>query len=344
MIKAGIIGATGFTGFELIRLILRHPKMQLTLITSRTEEGVAVAKWFPQLKGECALTFQLPDLALISQCDVLFFATPHAVSMHSMAAILATGIRVIDLSADFRLKDIAVWEHWYGCKHTYPEGVDSAVYGLPELNQTQLKNAQLVAAPGCYPTAIQLALIPLLEKALIEPTGIVCNAASGVTGAGRTAKVEYGYTACNEDFRPYAAQGHRHLPEIKQGLTTVAGKPVELTFVPHLLPLNRGILATIYADVKEKDGTDWQQIFQQRYDNSPFVQILEQGELPSLSQVKGTNYCRIAVSRPIESNKIVIFSAIDNLVKGASGQAIQIMNIMFDLDQKLGLNHIAIAP
>lgn len=344
MKKVGIVGATGYTGLELLRLLINHPEIKLHCVTSRSEAGKAVSDFFPSLRGLVDLSYSLPDDKALFECELIFFATPHAVAMHSMKALIDAGIRVVDLSADFRLKDIPLWEHWYGCKHAYPEGVEAAVYGLPEMNREAIKSAQLVAAPGCYPTSIQLGFLPLLEAGLIDPSDLIANSASGVSGAGRKGDLSVAFSETNENFKPYAVSGHRHLPEIEQGLNLVAKEAeVNLTFVPHLLPTTRGIVSTLYANLTG-EVEDIQSLFESRFANEPFVDVLSKGQMPALQSVRGGNFCRIGVERPQGRNKLVIVAAIDNLVKGASGQAIQIMNIMCGFDERAGLAIASVAP
>lgn len=347
MIKVGIVGATGYTGVELLRLLASRSDVDICVVTSRELAGTAVSKHFPNLRGYIDQDFSAPDAQALNQCDVVFFATPHAVAMHTVPALLDAGVRVIDLSADFRIKDIAVWERWYKTAHVCPQLVEQAVYGLPEVNREAIKQAQLVAVPGCYPTAIQLGFLPLLEAGLIETDRLIADAKSGVSGAGRKAAVDFLLCETTESIRAYGVDGHRHLPEICQGLSIAAGKAVKLSFIPHLTPMIRGILATLYAPVKS--GTkvtsgQLQSIFEDRYANEPFVDVLPQGELPATRDVKGSNNCEIAVKYLAETDTVLVLSAEDNLVKGASGQAIQNMNIMFGLPETSGLRSIALLP
>ncbi|CAA0114291.1 N-acetyl-gamma-glutamyl-phosphate reductase [BD1-7 clade bacterium] len=344
MIRAAIVGGTGYTGVELLRLLANHPQVDLAVITSRSEAGMPVADMFPSLRGRVDLCFTEPDTKTLAACDVVFFATPHAVAMKSMDELLQHDVRVVDLSADFRVKDIPLWESWYGCKHEAPHWVDKAVYGLPEINREAMRTAQLVAAPGCYPTAVQLGYLPLLEAGIINPSDLIANCASGVSGAGKAAKVTSLYAECNEDFKAYGVPGHRHLPEIEQGLNGMTAEGVNLTFVPHLIPMTRGIHATLYATLTVDPSYDLQALFEQRYADEPYVDVLPAGSVPQTRTVRGSNYCRIAVERPQGRDKVVVMTAIDNLVKGASGQAIQAMNIMFGLDECAGLNVVPLSP
>lgn len=342
MIKVGIVGGTGYTGVELLRLLARHPQAQLVAITSRKEAGMPVADMFPNLRGHVDLKFCDPQDAGLDQCDVVFFATPNGIAMQQARELLTAGVRVIDLAADFRIQDLGVWQKWYGMEHVCPDLVVQAVYGLPEVNREQIKTAQLIANPGCYPTAVQLGFLPLLEAGLVDESYLIADAKSGVSGAGRKAEVGALFAEAGDNFKAYAASGHRHLPEISQGLARYAGKPVGLTFVPHLTPLIRGIHATLYARLTSE--SDLQALFEQRYQHEPFVDVLPFGSHPETRSVRGANTCRIALHRPQGGNTLVILSAIDNLVKGASGQAVQNMNIMFGLPETMGLELIGLLP
>ncbi|WP_444898263.1 N-acetyl-gamma-glutamyl-phosphate reductase [Microbulbifer sp. SSSA005] len=348
MIKVAIVGGTGYTGVELLRLLSTHPQAEVTAITSRSLNGTPVAELFPSLRGHSQLSFCSPDLEQLADCDVVFFATPHGVAQAQVPALIERGVRVIDLSADFRLKDIPTWEQWYGQAHAAPELAQSAVYGLPEVNREQIANAQLIACPGCYPTAIQLGWIPLLEKGLVEPGELIASAASGISGAGRQGKTDLIMAENSDNFRAYSAAGHRHLPEIEQGLRRVQAtesSPAQVTFVPHLLPMIRGIHATLFArSVGKVDADELQQIFENRYKNEPFVDVMPAGSHPQTRTVRGTNMCRISVLQPLERDTVLVLSAIDNLAKGASAQAIQNMNIMFGLTETLGLDSPALLP
>lgn len=344
MIKVGIVGGTGYTGVELLRLLAQHPQAQVAVITSRSEAGLSVADLYPNLRGHYdELRFSVPDVATLGACDVVFFATPHGVAHALAGELLAAGTRVIDLSADFRLRDAEEWSRWYGQPHGAVELLDEAVYGLPEVNRQAIRSARLIAVPGCYPTATQLGLIPLLEAGLADTQTLIANCASGVSGAGRGASVGSLLCEAGESMKAYAVKGHRHLPEIRQGLRQAAGAEVGLTFVPHLAPMIRGIHATLYARVSDR-SVDLQQLFEQRYANEPFVDVMPAGSHPETRSVRGANVCRIAVHRPQEGDLVVVLAAIDNLVKGASGQAVQNMNILFGLDEQLGLNHAALLP
>ena len=342
MLKVGIVGGTGYTGVELLRLLAGHPHVQLHAITSRADAGMPVSQMFPSLRGYVTLSFTHPDEAHLDQCDVVFFATPNGIAMQQTRDLLDAGVRVIDLAADFRIQDIAEWEKWYGMTHACPDLVAEAVYGLPEVNRDKIKQARLVANPGCYPTAVQLGFIPLLEAGLVDAGSLIADAISGVSGAGRKAEVSSLFAEASDNFKAYGVAGHRHLPEIKQGLARVAGKPVGLTFVPHLTPLIRGIHATLYGRLKKE--ADLQALFERRYADEAFVDVLPAGSMPETRSVRGSNLCRIAVHRPQGGDTVVVLSVIDNLVKGAAGQAVQNMNIMFGLSEFAGLNVIPLLP
>jgi N-acetyl-gamma-glutamyl-phosphate reductase len=341
-IKVGIVGGTGYTGVELLRLLAIHPNVELTVITSRGEAGIAVAEMFPSLRGYVSLKFSDPAQVDLSVCDVVFFATPNGIAMQQTRDLLAKNVRVIDLAADFRIKDVATWEKWYGMTHACPDLIAEAVYGLPEINREKIKNAQLVANPGCYPTAVQLGFMPLLEAGVIDPTYLIADTKSGVSGAGRKAEVHALLAEAGDNFKAYGVAGHRHLPEISQGLTAMANQQVGLTFTPHLLPMIRGIHATLYAKLIKP--VDLQKLFEERYSNEAFVDVLPKGSHPETRSVRGSNQCRMAVHQPQGGDTVVILSVIDNLVKGAAGQAIQNMNIMFGLSEGLGLNVVPLLP
>lgn len=342
MIKVGIVGGTGYTGVELLRILSRHPEVQIQAITSRQEAGMAVADLFPSLRGRVALKFCGPAEAALGECTVVFFATPNGIAMQQARSLLDAGVRVIDLAADFRIRDVAVWEKWYGMPHACPELVAEAVYGLPEINRDQIKKARLVANPGCYPTAVQLGFLPLIEAGIVDTDHLVADTKSGVSGAGRKAEVHTLFAEASDNFKAYGVPGHRHLPEIRQGLSNIAAKPVGLTFVPHLTPMIRGIHATLYARLTA--NTDLQVLFEQRYASEPFVDVLPAGSHPETRSVRGSNLCRIAVHRPQGGDTTVVLAVTDNLVKGAAGQAVQNMNLMFGLPETLGIDHAPLLP
>lgn len=342
-IRVGLVGGTGYTGSELLRLLVGHPNITVEVITSRQEAGNAVADLHPQLRGHIDLAFTDPARAPLSGCDVVFFATPHATAMNLVPDLLDAGIRVIDLSADFRLRDSAIWADWYGQAHACPQLIDEAVYGLPEINRASITDARLVASPGCYPTAVLLGLLPLLESGTVALEGLVADAKTGVSGAGRTLKTPFLFGEMAESFKAYGVAGHRHLPEIQQEVEHAAGAPVGLTFVPHLVPMTRGIHATLYARTIGGDG-DLQHLFEQRYADEPFVDVLPAGSTPETRSVRGANDCRIAVHRPAGGDTAVVHAVVDNLVKGAAGQGVQCFNLMHGLDESAGLLGPALLP
>ena len=344
MLAVGVVGGTGYTGVELLRLLIMHPQVDLKCVTSRSEAGKPVADMFSNLRGFTELCFTEPEIETLAACDVVFFATPNGTAMKMVVELLEKGVRVIDLAADFRLQDPAVWKLWYGMDHACEDILKEAVYGLPEINRAAIESARVVANPGCYPTAVTLGFLPLIEKGLIDDQHLIADAKSGVSGAGRGASVATLQAESAENFKPYAVEGHRHLPEIKQTLGGVASHGVGLTFVPHLLPMIRGIEATLYATIKADTSVDLQQLYTERYADEPFVDVLPNGTMPETRSVKGANMCRISVFRPQQGDTIVVSSVIDNLVKGAAGQAIQNMNIMFKFDETLGLNQVAMLP
>lgn len=341
-LKVGIVGGTGYTGVELLRLLALHPHIELKAITSRGDAGMPVADMFPSLRGYVGLNFVDPAEADLGGCDVVFFATPNGIAMQQTRELLKKGVRVIDLAADFRIQDIPTWEKWYGMSHACPDLVADAVYGLPELDRVRIRTAQLVANPGCYPTAVQLGFLPLLEAGVVDTAHLIADAKSGVSGAGRKAEVHTLFAEAGDNFKAYGVSGHRHLPEISQGLTRMSGQSVGLTFVPHLTPLIRGIHATLYARLTK--DTDLQALFEQRYADEAFVDVLPKGAHPETRSVRGSNQCRIAVHRPQGGDTVVVLSVIDNLVKGAAGQAVQNMNIMFDLPERTGLDIMPLLP
>jgi N-acetyl-gamma-glutamyl-phosphate reductase len=342
MIRIGIVGGTGYTGVELLRLLAQHSQAEIVAITSRGDAGTAVSGMFPSLRGRVDLRFEDPAKANLSACDVVFFATPNGIAMQQAPALLEAGVRVIDLAADFRIKDIAEWEKWYGMTHACPEWVDKAVYGLPEMNREQIRSARLVANPGCYPTAVQLGFMPLLKSGLLETSSLIADAKSGVSGAGRKAETHIMFAEASDNFKAYGVSGHRHLPEIRQGLGIMSGASVGLTFVPHLTPIIRGIHATLYGRIKSE--ADFQGLFERAYADEPFVDVLPGKSHPETRSVRSANICRIAIHRPQGGDTLVILSVIDNLVKGAAGQAVQNMNLMFGLDESTGLCQLPLLP
>ncbi len=342
-IKVGIVGGTGYTGIELLRLLCGHPQVEIQAITSRSEAGRPLTSLVPSFFALSELKFQPPSVEVLSECELVFFATPNGTAMTLAPELVKSGVRVIDLAADFRIKDVATWERWYGETHACPELVEEAVYGLPELNRALIQQARVIANPGCYPTSVILGLLPLLEQSLVDPARLIADTKSGVSGAGRSASVGTLHAEVSESFKAYGISGHRHQPEISAILNGVcsAGE-AQVTFVPHLLPMNRGIHATLYAftDNQTKDLT---QLYRQRYAEEYFVSVLDPGMHPETRSVRGTNHCLMSVNRTSEQ-QIVVLSVIDNLVKGAAGQAIQNMNIMYRLPETLGLEALALLP
>ena len=346
MIKAGIVGGTGYTGVELLRLLAQHPNVELKAITSRKEAGKAVSAIFPSLRGRVDMAFTEPSAARLRGCDVVFFATPNGVAMNEARAILDAGARLVDLSADFRLRDIAEWERWYKVKHAAPELAGEAVYGLCELNRERIRGARLVANPGCYPTAVQLGLLPLAEAGVVDLDHLIADAKSGVSGAGRKAELPLAFSEAADNFMAYNLPGRRHWPEIRQGLAQAAGREVGLVFTAHLTPMIRGIHATLYARIAKE--IDFQALYEKRYAGEPFVDVMPAGSHPDTRSVRAANVCRLALHRPPEGAKradtLVVLSVIDNLVKGASGQAVQNMNLMFGLPEVTGLGQLPVVP
>ena len=347
MIKVGIVGGTGYTGVELLRLLAAHPDVQLIAITSRKESGMPVADMFPSLRGHVSLAFSTPEKARLTECDVVFFATPHGVAMAQAPELLAAGVKIIDLAADFRLKDTAVFEKWYGMPHSCPEILEEAVYGLPEVNRDAIRQARVIGLPGCYPTSMQLGYAPLLAqgKALVNEAALIADCKSGVSGAGRKAEISTLLAEASDNFKAYSVKGHRHLPETVQGLQAIAGRKIGLTFVPHLVPMIRGIHSTLYATIlPEARNIDFQKLYEEHYENDGFVDVMPAGSHPETRSVRASNMLRIAVHRPGGGDLLVILVVEDNLVKGAAGQGVQCMNIMFGLDETTGLMQIPVMP
>jgi len=343
MIRVGIVGGTGYTGVELLRILVLHAEVEVAVVTSRSDAGLRVDALYPSLRGYINMVFTVPEVETLAECDVVFFATPNGTAMLMAEQLLARGVKVIDLSADFRLKDAAEWGKWYGMEHACPDLIAEAVYGLPELNRAAIKQSRLIACPGCYPTAVQLGFLPLLEHQLIDVQHLIADVKSGVSGAGRKAELATLMSETGESFKAYAVAGHRHLPEIRQGLERVAGTSVGLTFVPHLTPMIRGIHATLYGRAEGRlDAV--QALYEQRYAEETFVDVLPQGSHPDTRNVRGSNNCQISVHQPQGGDTVVVLSVIDNLVKGAAGQAVQNMNLMFGLQEDLGLKCVALYP
>ncbi len=342
MIKVGVVGATGYTGAELLRLLAQHPEVRLEAVTSRGQAGIAVSELFPSLRGRVGLSFSDPSDGVLNECNLVFFATPNGVAMKQAGALLEAGVKVIDLAADFRIRDVAEWQRWYGMPHAAPQLLAEAVYGLPEINRERIRHARLVANPGCYPTAVQLGFLPLVEAGVVDLDCLIADAASGVSGAGRKAEIGSLFGETADSFKAYAVPGHRHLPEIRQGLSAAARRGVGLTFVPHLAPMIRGIHATLYAKVISR--VDIRELYEERYRGEPFVDLMPEGSHPDTRSVRASNVCRIALHRPQAGDMLVVLSVIDNLVKGAAGQAVQNMNLLFGFDECAGLTQIPVLP
>ncbi len=342
MIKIGIVGGTGYTGVELMRLLALHPQAKVEVITSRSQAGSAVAGLFPNLRGMIDLNFSEPSVNSYRDCDLVFFATPNTTAMSQAVELLEAGVRVIDLAADFRIKHVPTWEQCYGATHACPELVDEAVYGLPELNREAIRGARLVANPGCYPTSVILALMPLLANGLIDPGSIIADCKSGTSGAGRNASIGTAFCEVTESVKAYAVSGHRHLPEIRAILQTIDAA-ADLVFTPHLMPMIRGIHATVYADARGS-ADQVQSQFEDYYRDEPFVDVMPAGSHPETRSVRGANICRLAIHFLEAAQKYVVLSVEDNLVKGAAGQAIQNMNLMFGLDETAGLEAPGMMP
>jgi len=348
LIRIGIVGGTGYTGVELLRLLAQHPHAQLCAITSRTEAGLPVSTLFPNLRGHAQvadLAFSAPDDGVLRDCDVVFFATPHGVAMAQAPELLEAGVKVIDLAADFRLKDPALFEQWYGMAHTQTGLLTEAVYGLPEVNREAIRTARLVGLPGCYPTSVQLGLLPVLEAGLVDCQTLIANCASGVSGAGRKAEVGTLLAEAADNFKAYGVAGHRHAPEITQGLTAIAGHSVQIQFVPHLVPMIRGIHSTLYARVlPTAREVDFQALYEARFAHEPFVDVMPPGSTPETRSVRASNTVRLAVYRPVGTDLLIVLVVEDNLVKGAAGQAVQVMNLLFGLEETAGLMQLPVLP
>jgi N-acetyl-gamma-glutamyl-phosphate reductase len=345
MIKVGIVGGTGYTGVELLRLLAVHPDVQLTAITSRKEDGLPVADMYPSLRGRVDLAFSAPDKVDLTQCDVVFFATPHGVAMAQAPELLAKGVKVIDLAADFRIKDKAVFEKTYKIDHTAPELLEQAVYGLVELNREEIRGANLIANPGCYPNTMQVGFAPLLKAGVIDAGNLIADCKSGVSGAGRKAEIGILFSESSDNFKAYGVSGHRHTPETTAQLQRLTDEKVSLVFTPHLVPMIRGMHSTLYGKLtKDISNDELQKLFEDAYAGEQFIDVMPFGSHPETRTTKGSNVLRLAVHRPDDGNTVIVLVVQDNLVKGASGQAVQCMNLMFGLEESLGLNTIALLP
>jgi N-acetyl-gamma-glutamyl-phosphate reductase len=348
MIKIGIVGGTGYTGVELLRILATHPQAQLTAITSRKEDGIPVAQMYPSLRGRVDLAFSSPEKANLTDCDVVFFATPHGVAMAQAPELLAAGVKVIDLAADFRLQNVSQFEQWYGISHSCTELLAEAVYGLPELNRAQIKAARLIGNPGCYPTTMQLGFAPLLRAGLIDAGNLIADCKSGVSGAGRKAEIGFLFAESSDSFKAYGVSGHRHTPETIEQLQRLTDEKVGLLFTPHLVPMIRGMHSTLYAhlnaDALSMTNEELQSLFENAYKDEAFVDVMPFGSHPETRSTRASNVLRLAVHRPNNGKTVVILVVQDNLVKGASGQAVQCMNIMFGLNETTGLEHVPVNP
>lgn len=345
MIKAGIAGGSGYTGIELIRILLGHPEVEIAFITSEKNTGKSVSSVFPVFSKCLNLKFISVDQGLKQSCDLVFVALPHSAAMSTVPSFLKNCGRVIDFSADYRLKDVSVYEKWYSTKHTSPDLCSNAVYGLPELNEDKIRNASLIANPGCYPTSIILAIAPLITEKLIDLKSIIADSKSGVSGAGRTSDPLYSFAERNDSIVPYKVANHRHIPEIEQELSSLDGTTVQFTFTPQLVPMVRGILSNVYANLKrsltEKDLVD---LYKSFYKRKPFIRIMENGKEADTKNVKSSNYCDLSLNIDKRNRRVIVSSAIDNLVKGAAGQAVQNMNLMFDFNEQTGLQFSPLFP
>ena len=344
-VKVGIVGGTGYTGVELLRLLANHPNVEIVAVTSRSDAGLPVADMFPSLRGYINVVFSDAENTDLAECDVVFFATPHGVAMNQTPTLLLADTKVIDLAADFRLQDVVAFKKWYEMTHSCPDVLKEAVYGIPELNRDKIKSANVIANPGCYPTTVLLGLVPLLEQKLIDfSSPIIADAKSGVSGAGRKASVATLFAEASDNMKAYGLSGHRHHPEIDAQLKQLAGNELQFIFVPHLIPMIRGMLSTLYIKLADSaKNVDLQSLYEERYATEYFVDVLPQGVLPETRSVRGSNHLRIALQQQV-NGYLTIVVVQDNLVKGAAGQAVQNMNVMFELDEKAGLDVVPLMP
>ncbi|MCX7724923.1 MAG: N-acetyl-gamma-glutamyl-phosphate reductase [Thermodesulfovibrio sp.] len=346
MLKVFICGGSGYTGCELLRILALHDEVQIVGVTSEKSAGMAVSELFPAFFKYKDLRFENLQIEKIkNRADIYFLALPHGKSQQIAAELINNGKRVIDLSADFRIKDVQIYEQWYKTQHMFPHLLKEAVYGLPELYREKIKRGRLIANPGCYPTSVIIPLYPFLKRDLIDPETIIIDSKSGVSGAGRKAEITLSYCEVNEDFRAYNVAKHRHTPEIEQELSFILGRNIKVDFTTHLLPLNRGILSTIYANLNKSITTrEALEILEESYKDEPFIKIMPEGEVPAIKYIKGTNYCYIGAIVNQRTNRLILISALDNLIKGASGQAVQNMNIIFGIEETKALNALALSP
>ena len=345
MIKVGIAGASGYTGLELIRLLANHPEVELSVLTSETYKEKSIADVFPSLNGIININLQSLDVEILKSCDVIFLALPHTIGMDILPELLKSNCKVIDLSADYRLKNADAYSEWYSLTHTHPEFLSQVIYGLPELHREKIKSAQGVANPGCYPTSVILAIAPLLKTDWVDLESIVSDSKSGVSGAGRKTSITTQFSEANEGVTPYGLASHRHTPEIEQELSNLVGKPIKISFSPHLIPMSRGMLSTIYINLNHKlKDENLIEHYENFYSDELFVRVLDKGKFASTHFVSGSNFCDIGIKVDSRVNRLVITSAIDNLIKGASGQAIQNMNIMLGFGETTGLRSPGMFP
>jgi len=345
MIKVGIAGASGYTGLELIRLLANHPEVELSVLTSETYKEKSIADVFPSLNGIININLQSLDVEILKSCDVIFLALPHTIGMDILPELLKSNCKVIDLSADYRLKNADTYSEWYSLTHTHPEFLSQVIYGLPELHREKIKSAQGVANPGCYPTSVILAIAPLLKTDWVDLESIVSDSKSGVSGAGRKTSITTQFSEANEGVTPYGLASHRHTPEIEQELSNLVGKPIKISFSPHLIPMSRGMLSTIYINLNHKlKDKNLIEHYENFYSDELFVRVLDKGKFASTHFVSGSNFCDIGIKVDSRVNRLVITSAIDNLIKGASGQAIQNMNIMLGFGEATGLRSPGMFP
>ncbi|MBL8311324.1 MAG: N-acetyl-gamma-glutamyl-phosphate reductase [Burkholderiales bacterium] len=346
--KVGIVGGTGYTGVELLRMLTLHPHATVSMITSRKDAGTRLDSMFPSLRGRCDLEFSDTATADLTTCDVVFYATPHGVAMADAPKLTAAGVKIIDLAADFRFKDLAVFEKWYKLPHSCPDLAATAAYGLVELNRDAIRSANIVGNPGCYPTTMQLGFYPLLKAGVIDAGRLIADCASGVSGAGKKADMDLIFSEASDNFKAYNVSGHRHQPETEARLREMTGETVRLIFTPHLTPMIRGMHSTLYAQLNAKglplSNEALQALFEEAYKGEPFVDVMPFGSTPDTRSTRGSNVLRIALHRPQGGDTVVVLVAQDNLVKGAAGQAVQCMNLMFGLPETAGLQTLPLSP
>ena len=347
-IKVGIVGGTGYTGVELLRMLTLHPNVTLSIITSRKDAGTRLDAMFPSLRGRCNLLFSDTATADLTQCDVVFYATPHGVAMADAPKLVAAGVKIIDLAADFRFKDLAVFEQWYKLSHSCPDLAAEAAYGLVELNRDAIKKARIVGNPGCYPTTMQLGFHPLLKAGVIDASSLIAACASGVSGAGKKADMDLIFSEASDNFKAYGVSGHRHHPETEARLQNMTGDKVRLLFTPHLVPMIRGMHSTLYSRLNARglalSNEQLQTLFADAYQGEAFVDVMPFGSMPDTRSTRGSNTLRIAVHRPQRGDTLVVLVVQDNLVKGAAGQAVQCMNLMFGAPETAGLLTLPLSP